>query len=432
MYARMTITSLITAGALAAAALAGAGTASAAGAPAVRGITVQDVTRDAAPVFVRQTPPITAVAGHAYRYAFKASGSPPPTYALATGSWAWLHINTSTGEVSGTVPSGITSFRYTVTASNTAGTATAGPFAIHVTGTAGPYATLLFSRTEMTAADDCVANSKGIAQIATTVAPYLKSLGIPATGTLQTGSTRQTARFCTHYRESLGASWADATNLATNFGWSFGSHTATYPSHVDSLPPAQAYAETAGSAATIEAHGLPGAHGIIAYPGSQPPPVHLQTNYSAKYFAWGRIYRATGTTSSTAGSTAPYWQYTAGLSGGSCNTPTAPCYNATAVRRYTLPGPIITKIKALKPGQWFTLQAFILVTGTNPPYTHNTTRWDCTSPDSKLHWANDNERYCYRDWRQIVSAIAAVPHIIVTDPLTVGIAFGRPATYPSR
>src|SRR5205814_7881883 len=142
---------------------------------------------------------------------------------------AWLHINTSTGEVSGTVPAGITSFNYTVTAANIAGTATAGPFAIQVTGTAGPYVTLLFSRTEMTAADDCLVNSKGIAPLATVVAPYLKSLGMPATGTLQTGPTREAIRFCTHYGDSLAASWADAANLATNFGWSFGSHTATYP-----------------------------------------------------------------------------------------------------------------------------------------------------------------------------------------------------------
>jgi len=71
-----------------------------------------------------------------------------------------------------------------------------------------------------------------------------------------------------------------------------------------------------------------------------------------------------------------------------------------------------------------------LVTGTNPPYSHNPTKWDCTSGDPKLHWANDNERYCYSDWRQIVSAITAVPHVIVTDPLSAGVAFGRPASYP--
>ena len=41
----------------------------------------------------------------------------------------------------------------------------------------GPYVTLLFSRTEQTAADNCVAANTGVAQLTTTVAPYLKSLG---------------------------------------------------------------------------------------------------------------------------------------------------------------------------------------------------------------------------------------------------------------
>ena len=40
------------------------------------------------------------------------------------------------------------------------------------------------------------------------------------------------------------------------------------------------------------------------------------------------------------------------------------------------------------------------------------------------------ERYCYNDWRQIVKAIEAPGNIIVTDPLTVEEAFGRPSIYP--
>jgi Putative Ig domain len=432
MHSRMTSILLVMAAALAAATLAGTGTVSTAGAAAGAGAASRSATGDTPPVFVQATPPTTGAAGQDYRYAFAASGTPAPTYTLTTGSWAWLHINTSAGEVSGTVPAGITSFKYTVTAANTAGTATAGPFTIQVTGTAGPYVTLLFSRTEMTAADDCVANGQGIATLAPMVAPYLKSLGLSATGTLQTGPTREGIRFCTHFRDSLAASWADAANLATSFGWSFGSHTATYPSNLANLTPEQSYAETCGSAATIDAHGLPGGHGIIAYPGSQSAPVNLQTNYAAKCFAWGRKYTSTGITWSAAGSTPPYWQYTEGLDGGACNTATAPCYTITSTtsRHYSLPGAIITRVKALKPGQWFTLQAFILVTGTNPPYSRNATKWDCTSSDPKLHWANDNERYCYSDWRQIISAITAVPHVIVTDPLSAGVAFGRPASYP--
>ena len=46
--------------------------------------------------------------------------------------------------------------------------------------------------------------------------------------------------------------------MARNFGWSFVSHTATYPADLSSLSPARRYAETCGSAATLDAHGLPG------------------------------------------------------------------------------------------------------------------------------------------------------------------------------
>ena len=86
-------------------------------------------------------------------------------------------------------------------------------------------------------------------------------------------------------------------------------------------------------------------------------------------------------------------------------------------------------INALKPGRWLTFQAYLLVTGKSPRYTKDRTRWDCTSPNPALHWTNDVERYCYNDWQRVVRAIAA-RGITVTDPLTVGKAFGRPATYP--
>jgi hypothetical protein len=176
-----------------------------------------------------------------------------------------------------------------------------------------------------------VPDNSGIAPLGTVVAPYLRSLGMAGTGTLVTGVAQATAPNCTHFGDSLSSSWADAANLATNFGWSFVSHTATYPGQLGKLTPTQSY---------------------------------------------------------------------------------------------------IAKIQALQPGQWFTLQAYILVTGTNPGYAHNATRWDCTSPNPALHWTNDNERYCYSDWQQIVNAIAAMPNVTVTDPLTVGVAFGRPASYP--
>ena len=76
-----------------------------------------------------------------------------------------------------------------------------------------------------------------------------------------------------------------------------------------------------------------------------------------------------------------------------------------------------------------TIQAYVLVTGTNPLYASSTIRWDCTSSNPALHWSNDNERYCYSDYKRIIAAVAA-KGIPTTDPLSVGVAFGRPVSYP--
>ena len=106
-----------------------AGNANYTGAPTV----TATITVYQGPAFVLDSPPLTAVAGQAYDYTFEASGTPAPTYALASGAPSWLSVNASTGEVTGTPPAGTTSFSYAVTATNLAGTATAGPFTVTVT-----------------------------------------------------------------------------------------------------------------------------------------------------------------------------------------------------------------------------------------------------------------------------------------------------------
>lgn len=159
----------------------------------------------------------------------------------------------------------------------------------------GPFVTLLFSRTEISAADNCVEDDTNIARLDTTVAPYLQSMGMAGTGTLVTGRTEATTRHCTHYNDDLTASWADATNLAQNYGWSFVSHTATYPTlqQIENFTPKEAQVQTCGSEATIISHGLPGAAGMIAYPGSytkNPAIEKLQSQHGSTCFDWGRMY----------------------------------------------------------------------------------------------------------------------------------------------
>jgi hypothetical protein len=90
------------------------------------------VTVDARPKFVTSRPPLTAIAGFVYSYGFTASGTPTPTYALAQGAPKWLTIDSTTGAVSGKVPHGITSFRYTVIAANSLGGTSVGPFDVRV------------------------------------------------------------------------------------------------------------------------------------------------------------------------------------------------------------------------------------------------------------------------------------------------------------
>jgi hypothetical protein len=94
--------------------------------------TSEPVTIAAALAFTADSPPLTATQGQGYSYTFQASGSPAPTYSLGGGAPSWLHINSSTGTVWGTVPWWAGSFSYTVTASNSSGSVTAGPFKVWV------------------------------------------------------------------------------------------------------------------------------------------------------------------------------------------------------------------------------------------------------------------------------------------------------------
>ncbi len=90
----------------------------------------------AAPTFTTDSPPLTATVGTQYSYTFVATGNPTPTYALGTGAPSWLSINSTSGAVSGTPPTGTTTFTYSVIAANgVTPNATAGPFTVTVTGT---------------------------------------------------------------------------------------------------------------------------------------------------------------------------------------------------------------------------------------------------------------------------------------------------------
>ncbi len=296
-----------------------------------------------------------------------------------------------------------------------------------------PYVELIFSRTELTAADGgttCRADDTNIARLDTTVAPYLHHLGLAATGSIETALTQPTLNSCTHYNETEVASWSQIRGLAAA-GWTFVSHSADYPSTAamwSALTPAQQWEETCGSAQSIDAHGVPGGDTMYLWPDQSGQPGNINTYVRAHFvepcFGTERAYGA-GITVGPDLNSAPYTQSVGGLHGGDCNIRAAACWRTpSAISHYATPATIIARVKALHAGQVMTLQDYLLVTGTSPAYGNSADRWDCTATDPNLHWTNDIERYCYTDWQQVVDYLAA-SGIGITQPGAVAAVFGR-------
>lgn len=290
----------------------------------------------------------------------------------------------------------------------------------------GPFLTLLFSRTAITAAQHCAEQTAGVARLDTVVAPALRNLGLHITGSLETGSMSDGTMWCGHDNSTLYASWQQAQSLASNFGWSFISHTSTYPTSAGAwaaMSAQQRFDETCGSAQAISAHGLLGANGSMAWPdGYIFPPARSLVE---QCFDFSRGYGASGVTSESQATVAPYSEPVEGFSGGACNDPTAACYSAASpltTLRYASPAALLSQIDALTSSQWLTLQAYVLVTGAMPG------QWDCTSPNWEDHWTSDDERYCWNDYLSVVCHLPS--SVTVTDPAAVGAAWGRtvPAT----
>jgi len=289
------------------------------------------------------------------------------------------------------------------------------------------FVTLMFSRSAVSAADGspCQRDDRNVATLEAVVAPYLRVRNLVATGTIQTGTTLQSQPSCIHYGETAATSWDAAGRLGRWFGWTFVSHSATYATQWLSMSPDEIWAETCGSAEAITSHGLSGASGLFAWPHDSYLD-SIQAEYVSQCFAFGRQYSWIPTSLEHA-LAPPYYQHTKGMNGGSCNDPTLPCHGIVArgnAGHYNLPSAIIARLQSLEPGDWYTIQFYVLVTGKTPAYTTNRTEWDCTSADPSAHWTNDNERYCWNDFQAIVNAIP--PGTVVTDPLTVARAIGRP------
>jgi uncharacterized repeat protein (TIGR01451 family) len=93
-------------------------------------------------VFVLANPPTTAYSGLTYAYVFGANSSSAVTYSLTPASASFLSIDPSTGLVTGSPPAKVKSFTYSVVATSSGGSVTAGPFSVTVSSTQGSSAGL--------------------------------------------------------------------------------------------------------------------------------------------------------------------------------------------------------------------------------------------------------------------------------------------------
>jgi hypothetical protein len=279
----------------------------------------------------------------------------------------------------------------------------------------GPFLTLLFSRSQITVADNCVANNTGVARLDTVVAPELARRGLHATGSVQTGVTTNVTHSCLHGRKSLGASWAELASLRDSYGWDFVSHSSTYATNIASLDAARQWDETCGSMLVLKAHGHAGADGLFVWPNNKWD-AGVQQRLVSTCFAFGRQY-GDGITDRAAGLAPPHWQSAIGMSGGRCQATAMPCSHLSTPTTYRSPQLMADKLASLRSDQWLTIQVYVLVTGSRPGL------WDCTSSDWQQHWSSEAERYCWSDYVWVLNHIPA--SVKTADPKTVAHAWGR-------
>ena len=151
------------------------------------------------------------------------------------------------------------------------------------------YVTLLFSRSEVTAAVKCVADDEGVVRLDTGVAPELASRGMTGTGTVETGVTQEHTNSCLHYKETLGASWDQLAQLRDTYGWSFTSHSRTYAKNWSTMTLDQQWNESCGSIQDLLAHGHTRGDGLFAYPHNTVT-LDTQLNVVSTCFAFARKF----------------------------------------------------------------------------------------------------------------------------------------------
>src|SRR5262249_50254656 len=238
-----------------------------------------------------------------------------------------------------------------------------------------------------------VADDTGIVRLDTVVAPTLFARGLHPTGTIETGPTQPSSLWCGHFKLQLYASWDLERQLASSYGWTFGSHTKTDPDSLaksSALTPQQVLDEPCGAEQTITAQRLQGAQALFAWPNHY---LYLPAMPDVQgCFDFNRPDEVTWVSDRATVTQPPYQAPMRPVNGGTCNDPSAPCFTSTfphVSSEYTLPADVISMLDGMTATQWTMLQTYIFVTGSRAG------RWDCTNPAPIEHWTDGTEHSCW-------------------------------------
>jgi hypothetical protein len=159
---------------------------------------------------------------------------------------------------------------------------------------------------------------------------------------------------------------------------------------------------------------------MLAYP-NDAYSTQIQTDVVSGCFAFGRTYAGThsdvgAAVNERATTGAPWFQKTLTIGGGRCTNGADIC-RTISQPPYMSPVALGDVIAGLDRDEWYVLQGYRFVTGSEPG------RWDCTGDSWTSHWTTAIEDYCWVDYQRILDRIQ--PGTVVTDPLTVAESWGR-------
>ena len=281
------------------------------------------------------------------------------------------------------------------------------------------YVTLLFGRTQWAQAENCVRDPRAVDLGA--VSQAIRNRSLTATGNIVLNQVPATGFWC-EGGFSLHPGW-DRIQTLRQRGWTFVSAGRSYI-NMATATYRQAYNNSCGSLPVFAQRGID-ASGLFAYPNDKYTTA-VQTSPVSTCFKYGRTYGTGVNTRSQMGP--PWFQSTHTTQGARCNMPNAGCpYAALAKWAYTLPSSIIATIRGLQPGQWYSVQFYRFVTGSNLD-TADRFRWDCRASDPRLHWATRPEVYCWKDFVSVLDVLKTekdAGRVVVTDPKSVALAWGR-------